>query len=135
MWPARTTIPAIDGSPKFHRYYLIGTGATGGLLLHHFVASDAATELHDHPWGWGISVMLAGGYREVRRGVDGALRARWRGRGSIRAIRGDEFHRVELVEGRPAWTLFLHGPSVKRWGFLDLATGVIRIWTRGAVVS
>jgi len=132
MWPARAIVPAADGSPKFYRYYLIGSGATRGLLLHHFVGSDAAHELHDHPWGWGISLIIAGGYRETRRVRDGGLSTRRFGRGSLNVIRGTDFHRVELIDGRPAWTLFLHGRVVKRWGVLDLVTGAFRAWTRPA---
>jgi hypothetical protein len=26
-------------------------------------------------------------------------------------------HRIELVEGRPAWTLLITGPAVRSWGF------------------
>lgn len=40
-----------------------------------------------------------------------------------------QFHRVELRRERPAWTLFVHGPKIRKWGFLDSTTGAFRFWT------
>ncbi len=84
---AAATIVGADGRPRLHRHYLLGTGKTFGIFLHHFVDSDDRDELNDHPW------------------------------------RG----------GRPAWTLLVHGPKVRRWGFLDLATGGFRFWAPPSV--
>ncbi len=36
------------------------------LYLHHMHAPDADECLHDHPWPWGLSFVLLGGYREER---------------------------------------------------------------------
>lgn len=36
----------------------------------------------------------------------------------INIIRGTDFHRILLVPGEEAWTLFIHGPRTKGWGFL-----------------
>ena len=36
------------------------------LYLHHMHAPDADDSLHDHPWPWGLSFVLLGGYREER---------------------------------------------------------------------
>jgi hypothetical protein len=81
VWPPRATIRGLDGSPKPHRYYLVGSG-----------------------------------------------KSRWLGRGRINVVSGTDFHRVELPGARPAWTLFVHGPKVRRWGFLDLVTRAFEFW-------
>jgi len=130
MWPERTTIPGDDGMPKIHRRYLFGTGKTFGVFLHHFVAGDAPTEFHDHPWSWGLSLVLRGGYlEERRRREERATTRRWLGPGRFNLILPGMFHRVELRDSRPAWTLFVHGPKVRRWGFLDSTTGAFRFWS------
>jgi hypothetical protein len=127
VWGERTTIFGVDGRAKLHRRYLIGTGKTFGVFLHHFVASDEPWRMHDHPWSWAFALVLAGGYREWRLGADGIERSRWLGPRRINVVRG--FHRVELRGGRPAWTLFVHGPKVRRWGFLDLITRSFQLWS------
>jgi hypothetical protein len=38
--------------------------------------------------------------------------------GRLNRLRGEDYHRVVLRNGLPAWTLFMHGPRVKGWGFL-----------------
>jgi hypothetical protein len=126
VWPPRATIFNPDGSPRLHRYYLVGSGNTFGVFVHHFVASDEEWRMHNHPWRWAFALVLAGGYREWRLGADGRQRSRWLGRGRVNLVGG--FHRVELA-GRPAWTLFVHGPKIRRWGFLNLMTRVFALWS------
>jgi hypothetical protein len=130
MWPARNTIAGDDGNPKIHRHYLFGTGKTFGVFLHYFVGSDPATEFHDHPWSWSVSIVLCGGYTEERRGrYDSTITRRWLGPGRVNLLLPDIFHRVELRDRRPAWTLFIHGPKIRKWGFLDSTTGAFRLWS------
>jgi hypothetical protein len=112
-----------QGEPYLERYYLLGIGGWHA-YLHRFVDSDPDRGLHDHPWGRALSLVLAGGYDEMRF-ADAAgetTRVRrvrpWR----LNLLRGDDYHRVVLADGRPAWTLFLHGPRVKGWGFLRNGT-------------
>lgn len=116
--PARE-IRGDAGEPYLERYRL-GGGFGCAAYLHRFVASDPDRGLHDHPWGWSISVLLAGRYREIRP-IDphtgrGGERARCAGQVNI--IRGGDFHRILIEPGRDTWTLFVHGPRVKGWGFL-----------------
>ena len=130
MWPARASILDEDGTPKLHRYYLFGSGKTFGVFVHHFVGSDDPTTFHDHPWTWGVSIVLRGGYIEDRRERHAAIVSRrWLGPGRINILRPGVFHRVELRGGRPAWTLFVHGRKVRRWGLLDAVTGAFRFWS------
>lgn len=114
--PARA-IDGDDGEPYLERYFLfdfLGVKA----YIHRFVASDPDRGLHDHPWGRSLSLVLVGGYREVRRRGTQAARCRslepWR----LNYIRGSDFHRIVLDPGEEAWTLFLHGARTKGWGFL-----------------
>jgi hypothetical protein len=125
-----------QGEPYLERYYLAGLFGWHA-YLHRFVDSDPDRGLHDHPWGRAVSLVLSGGYDEIRFAVppthgsvgaaaakrlDAAAEPATRSRrirpGRINLLRGSDYHRVVLRDGRPAWTLFLHGPRVKGWGFL-----------------
>jgi hypothetical protein len=130
VWPRRATILTDDGKPKVHRHYLIGSGKTFGVFLHHFVGSDEPDVLHDHPWNWGVALVVRGGYFEDRCQRPGSERARrWLGPGRLNVLQPGVFHRVELRDSRAAWTLFVHGRKTRRWGFLDLVTGLFRYWS------
>jgi hypothetical protein len=104
-----------------------------GLYLHQFHKSDDP-DLHSHPWVWALSWILSGGYVEERLD-DADLRhgrtmpsiRRFRA-GSFNLIRKTDYHRVELVGGRPCWTLFLVGPKFSSWGFWVRATGKFVPW-------
>lgn len=85
------------------------------LFLHRFVRSDGDGELHSHPWEWGVSFMLAGGYWEERRVGDRVVR-RLVKPFRFNLISADTYHRVELVEP-DAWSLFLVGPKLTTWYF------------------
>ena len=100
-----------DGRPYLIRYY-IGTVFGWRVYLHHFVGSDPAMGLHDHPWRRAVSVILAGWYWEDTR--QGTRKVRW-----LNHLIGDSFHRVILPDGITCWTLFAHSVGdVKAWGFL-----------------
>ena len=101
--------------PYLIRVYL---GHWGGwrVYLHRFVRSDGERWLHDHPFT-GCAVVLSGGYREevlpALGGTTRIHRRRW-----LNWIPGKKFHRItEVLPG--TWTLFVHGPHSKNWGFLD----------------
>lgn len=114
--PARA-IDGDDGEPYLERYYLFGLfGARA--YIHRFVASDPDRGLHDHPWGRSLSLVLAGGYREVRRRGKKAARCRQLNPWRLNFIRGTDFHRIVLDPGQETWTLFIHGKRTKGWGFL-----------------
>jgi hypothetical protein len=82
--------------------------------VHRFVASDPDRGVHDHPWRWAFSLILAGWYLEERR-YSVHVR-RW-----FNWLSGDTFHRVVMPEGaRDVWTLFVHGGRVKPWGFMRI---------------
>jgi len=105
------------GEPYLERYYLFGIFGWHA-YLHHFVASDPDRGLHDHPWRHAVSLVLAGGYRERRLERNRAEAERRLRPLQINRLRGEDFHRVLLNSGESAWTLFVHGPRAKGWGFL-----------------
>jgi len=113
-----------DGQPYLERYY-VGDAFGWCVYLHRFVASDPDRGVHDHPWRHAVSLVLSGGYRELRRvgGIPRTTVIRRVSPPSLNLIRGEDFHRV-LLDGPEAWTLFLHGPRVKGWGFLRGGTYV-----------
>ena len=105
-----------------------------GVFVHRMDAPDPGIDLHDHPWWFG-SLILWGGYTEeraalrvapwfatladhwenedeVRRGV--VVRRRWL---SWRTMRLDECHRITQLDRPHVWTLVIHGPWRRGWGF------------------
>lgn len=90
--------------------------------IHHILSSDDARAFHDHPWPY-LTVILKGGYFEVRPQYDSSglyigETKKWHGPGSVLVRRSSSYHRLELPEGRTAWTLFITGRYRRKWGFL-----------------
>lgn len=117
--------------PYMHRYYLIfkdkmtdsdpSRKLPFNAFIHYIVKSDE-DGLHDHPW-WYFTLILKGGYWEET--PTGTF---WRGPGHFRISRPTSLHKLMLpniLHGDPAddgaWTLFIRGPKVRDWGFLDAA--------------
>ena len=125
-------------SPYLLRYYLWGwtpwntkkgsklVSWLPGAMLHQFVRSDEDKELHNHPWKWALSFILAGGYLEERM-VDGKVTTFKVMPGSINFIRDNDYHRVDLLE-EDCWTLFITGPNTQSWGFLHRVTQKFTPW-------
>jgi hypothetical protein len=145
--PGRLITRNDSKDPYFYRYYLTEERPEAvTVLLHKFVGSDPLEEVHSHPWEWGVSLILSGGYVETRykaggfsRGAgDKVLAVDLRDRelrifqpGDINVIHGDTFHRVEITQ--PTWTLFVHGPRKSTWGFANDRTGAFREITRRTI--
>lgn len=107
----------VQGQPYLERYWLCGLPGGGALYLHRFLAPDDARGLHDHPWPWALSLVLVGGYDELRGDPWLVSSCRTVRPGRINLILGSTWHRIAALRGREAWTLFAHGPKTKRWGF------------------
>lgn len=95
------------------------------VYLHRFRQSDADDALHNHPWS-GVSLILAGGYREERL-VDGKIEARTFLPGAKNVLQPDTFHRVDLL-AEDCWTFFVVGEKVQSWGFVDRLTRQFTPW-------
>ena len=93
------------------------------VYLHRFERPDHDRHLHNHPWPWAVSLVLAGGYDEVRQGDQGkhvrCLRA-----GDWNLLRANTFHTVAKLKGE-TWTLFIVGRKVQSWGFAVPGRGVV----------
>lgn len=102
-----------------------------GYYVHCFLANDEQI-LHNHPFKWSVSLILSSGYIEYRligsrkdaENNPGPVRCRRRVLKPFRLnlIRANDFHRIDLRQGR-AWTLFIAGPVVQSWGFINMSTG------------
>ena len=99
------------GQPYLERSY-VGTLFGIRIYLHRFVACDE-DGVHDHPFLWSGSLILAGWYYEDL--WVGRVKRRW-----FNLIGPNKFHRVVLPEhtGKDVWTIFFHTARVKPWGFL-----------------
>ena len=128
-----------DGERYLERYYL-GQFAGATFYLHRFIKRDPGERLHNHPWGWGRSVVLTGAYIEER--VDDFAESECvTHRATVRytnRVDGNDFHRIAKV-APGTWTLFAHGPRLryrgrlKGWGFLQpLEGGVLFVPHRTA---
>jgi len=119
-------INRVENEEYLERYYL-GEWFGFTAYLHRFVSPDGDEEIHDHPWRAAISLILCGGYAEERmdrlcakKGWVSHLKEMkpWR----INFIRGGDFHRIQKTKPE-TWTLFIHRPHSKTWGFLKKVEG------------
>ena len=111
-----------DQSPYLERYHFLKLPFGYQVYLHRFVASDPGRGLHNHPWNRALSLVLCGEYAEIRMADgrdDHALRTRRIRAGHLNWINGSVFHRINLTASNEVWTLFMHGPKAKSWGFLQ----------------
>ena len=114
-----------NGKPYLERYYLC-TLFGKRIFIHRFMSSDPDRGLHDHPWHWALSLILAGQYNELylhSENLDDKqfIAMRTKKAGEFNKIEGGKFHRVMLDEeymGK-TWTMFMHGPRDREWGFLE----------------
>lgn len=116
--------PAKHGGPYLKRYYLFRSRWLG-VFIHQFYRADPEG-LHDHPWAF-FTYILRGGYTEQVIGVvDEDHHTRRAGDWAVRAA--GEFHRIRGLLSAPGgtWTLFVHGPRRRTWGFLPM--GVEEFW-------
>ena len=111
-----------DDQPYLERYHLLRLPLGYRVYLHRFVASDPGRGLHNHPWKRAISLVLSGGYEETRMldaKAGNLLQRRWLHAGCFNLISGEVFHRVNIPENSECWSLFIHAPKAKAWGFIQ----------------
>lgn len=118
-----------DGSLYLTRYILWNKGLR--LFLHRIHRKDFDRDVHDHPWPWALSLILRGGYEELR--VEpGEPTKEWepyqvipgrQNRWTFQVVRRlnwigpNTYHRILAVQPN-TWTLFIAGPRSREWGFL-----------------
>lgn len=93
--------------------------------IHNFHRGDEDVELHNHPWSWAISLILKGGYWEERL-KGNKIEVSILSPGDFNLLLNDTFHRVIKAEG--TWSLFITGPEVDTWFFLDPSTHRMYPW-------
>lgn len=104
-----------SNEPYLTRYYLFLKKRKWfpfNVFLHNFHKGDP-DDLHDHPWCY-FTLIIRGGYWEYT--PKGKF---WRGAGHCRVASSCSLHRIELDPNVNAWTIFIPGPHVREWGFVD----------------
>lgn len=115
----------------------------GGVRLQKICASDKERHLHDHPFDFITIRLKGGGYlEETPIYTEKFNKGNWHLLGMPREVkyhapftvlfrRATDLHRLQLVDGpvqvfvastrpppeKPQWTLFIHGPNIREWGF------------------
>lgn len=104
----------IIGDNYLRRWWVMPRNEWSNLYLHEINRSDDDRAMHDHPWR-SKSVVISGGYFEHT--PAGTF---WRAAGDVVEREPEALHRLEVVLGKPAITLFFTGPVVRDWGFLTV---------------
>ena len=113
-----------DGSPYLTRTVLAGVDSLENhdpeckihAFIHQIHTRDSDAAQHSHPWRWSVSVILSGGYTEVRPNAGGVATYTYR-EGDLNILRHGDYHSiVEVLPGTV--TLFLGGAEISGWGFL-----------------
>lgn len=101
----------IIGDNYMRRWWVIPRNKSCNVYLHEILHSDDDRAMHDHPWA-NTSLLIAGSYIEhtpegtfVRRAGDVVQRS------------AEALHRLEVIPGERAVSLFMTGPVVREWGF------------------
>jgi hypothetical protein len=113
-----------NDSVYLRRWYVIPRNNFGNIYLHNFLSSDEDRALHDHPW-WNISILLSGCYfehipKDSKKWIEENDRTQIvkKRYPFIPIFRNSEsIHKIELIQNKPIWTLFITGPVAREWGF------------------
>jgi hypothetical protein len=103
-------------NPYMFRWWIIPRNRFFNIYLHCIVRSDDDRALHDHPW-LNCSILINGRYIEHTIEPGGIERRVERKAGSIVWRRPTAAHRLEVLNGEGAISLFITGPRVRDWGF------------------
>lgn len=102
--------------PYLRRWWMIPRNWLFNIYLHELVRSDDDRALHDHPW-LNCSILIDGAYVEHTIEAGGVNRRVMRRAGEIKLRRAIAAHRLEIVEGQNARSIFITGPRLRSWGF------------------
>lgn len=101
----------IIGGDYMRRWYVVPRNEYSNVYLHEILRSDDDRALHDHPWD-STSIILEGGY--IEHTPDGVVERR---AGDVIRRQAEDAHRLEVIPGLTAVTLFFTGPKSREWGF------------------
>lgn len=99
------------GDPYMRRWWIIPRNEQFNVYYHQILHDDDDRALHDHPWP-SLSVMCKGQLREITPDGDRHVT-----KGDVVFREPEAAHRLELIDGEPAETLFITGPVIRSWGF------------------
>ena len=97
--------------PYMLRWFVVPRNAFANVYLHHILRSDDDRALHDHPWA-NTSLLIEGSY--IEHTPKGQI---LRKAGDVVKRPADALHRLELIDDKPAVSLFMTGPKTREWGF------------------
>lgn len=106
----------VIGDDYLRRWYVIPRNPSANVYLHHIMHSDDDRALHDHPWA-NTSVLIGGRYVEHMASPCGGSIAVTRHAGDVVSRKASDAHRLEIMPGESAISLFITGPKVRDWGF------------------
>lgn len=101
----------IIGANYIRRWWVIPRNAFCNVYLHDILHSDDDRAMHDHPWA-NTSLLIAGSY--IEHTPEGTFT---RTAGQVIERAADALHRLEVIPGQRAISLFMTGPTVREWGF------------------
>jgi hypothetical protein len=100
-----------DVDPYILRWWVIPRNPWSNQYLHDIRRSDDDRALHDHPWP-NTSFLIFGSY--IEHTPEGSF---VRKAGDVIFRPASAFHRLEVIPGQRAISLFTTGPKVREWGF------------------
>jgi hypothetical protein len=101
----------IIGDDYIRRWWVIPRNKSCNVYLHEILHSDDDRAMHDHPWA-NTSLLIAGSYIEHTPEGTFVRRA-----GDVIERPAEALHRLEVIPGERAISLFMTGPIVREWGF------------------
>lgn len=110
-----------DGKIYLKRWHILRDYGKQNIYLHEFVGNDNDEALHNHPWQ-SCSIVLKGQYKEfLRKKLDENTYQEYdiiRSEGDVIFRNAEDYHRIELIDNQPSFTLFITGEKTNEWGFL-----------------
>lgn len=101
----------IIGDNYIRRWWVVPRNKSCNVYLHEILHSDDDRAMHDHPWA-NTSLLIAGSY--IEHTPEGAFT---RVAGDVVERAANAQHRLEIMPGQSAISLFMTGPTVREWGF------------------
>lgn len=102
--------------PYMLRWWVIPRNRWFNIYLHEVIRSDDDRALHDHPW-LNASLLIHGCYYEHTIRAGGIHKRRLVRAGDVVMRRAKAAHRLEVIAGKQAVSLFITGPVIRSWGF------------------
>ncbi|WP_225899696.1 hypothetical protein [Croceicoccus gelatinilyticus] len=115
VWAAKIVARDPDfviGDNYMHRWFVVPRNPWQNVYLHRILKSDDDRALHDHPWD-NRTLVIVGRYIEHLADGRQVLRVA----GDVIERSADTLHRLEVLPGEGAVTLFMTGPKKREWGF------------------